>query len=115
MNRQPLVYLACPYSHSDRSIRVRRFHAANRAAADLMKSGVMAVFSPISHTHSIAEAGGLPLGFEFWRQFDEAYLSVSNRLIVLTVDGWQESAGVCEEIRIAQELGIPIDYMEPVE
>lgn len=107
----PLVYLACPYSHPDRDVRLARFHAANVAAARLMQQGLK-VFSPISHTHPIAEAGTLPLGWNYWHEFDRAYLQASHKLIVLMVDGWKESTGVTGEIDIAHELRLPIEYLE---
>jgi hypothetical protein len=109
---KPLTYLACPYSHPDRAVRVSRFKAANKAAGQLMREG-HTVFSPISHTHPIAEAGGLPLGWDFWEAFDRAYLGHSSRVIVLMADGWQESKGVNAEINIAVEMGIPVEYMGP--
>ena len=111
MNKQ-IIYLACPYSHESREVRLARFHAANLAAGKLMEKGHI-VFSPISHTHPIAEACALPLGWEFWRHFDESYLSISAGLFVLCIDGWRESAGVTAEIAIASQLGLPIKYIQP--
>lgn len=110
---RPLIYLACPYSHKDRSVRVARFEAANLAASKLMREGHY-VFSPISHTHPIAEAGGLPLGWDFWEGFDRALLGVSHRLIVLTLDGWAESTGVRAELAIAAEMSIAFEYLAPL-
>jgi hypothetical protein len=109
---RPLVYLACPYSHDDRAVRVARFEAASAAAGKLMQDGLK-VFSPISHTHTIAEMCALPLGWDFWEAFDRAFIGHSHKLIVLRVEGWRESKGVSAEIGIAQELGIPVEYMEP--
>lgn len=111
---KPLVYLACPYTHKDRAVRVSRFNAANEAASKLMLGGAY-VFSPISHTHPIAEAGGLPLGWDFWEGFDRAYIGHSRKLIVLRIEGWKESTGVRAEIVIAQEAGIPVEYIDPAE
>lgn len=108
-----LTYLACPYSHVSRIIRVERFERANAAAAKLMAAGEH-VYSPISHTHPIAEAGDLPLGWDFWEQYDRIYLSISKRVVVLTLNGWQESKGVTAELAIAAELGIPVEHMAPV-
>jgi hypothetical protein len=107
-----LTYLAAPYSHPDRKVRLARFNAVNVAAGQLMRQGHL-VFSPISHTHPIAEAGGLPLGWEFWAAFDRAYLEASRELIVLRLDGWRESVGVTAELAIAAELGIPVSYIDP--
>ena len=114
MAEKPLVYLACPYSHHDPAVRLQRFEAANKAAAKLMSEGIM-IFSPISHTHPIALAGCLPLGWEFWRAYDRAFLGHSHKIIVLKLDGWRESVGIKGELEIATELGITIEFMEEVQ
>ena len=107
---RPLLYLAVPYSHPSPEIRAERFRAANRAAGKLMADGHH-VFSPISHTHPIAEVCELPKGWDYWEAFDRAYLQCCHKLIVLTLDGWMDSIGVTEEIRIAQEMGVPVEFM----
>lgn len=107
-----LVYLACPYSHPDPAVRRARFEAANRCAATLMQAGVF-VFSPISHTHPIAEAGDLPLGWDFWEPYDRLLIGACGALYVLMLDGWRESRGVTAEIAIARDLGLEIEYLEP--
>lgn len=107
---KPLTYLACPYSHPIRAVRVLRFEAANRYAAKLMSQGRL-VFSPISHTHPIAEAGSLPLGWDFWERYDRAFLGMSCEVVVLCLDGWEESKGAMAEIAIAKELGLRIHYI----
>ncbi len=106
-----LAYLAVPYSHKDRAVIVERFNAVNKVAAKLMASGQY-VFSPISHTHPIADAGDLPRGWEFWDGYDRVMISACDKLIVLQLDGWKESIGVQAEIKIATELGIPIEYID---
>ena len=111
MNR-PLVYLACPYSHDDASVREMRFHAANVAVGELMKVRGEIVFSPISHSHPIAKAVGLPGDWQWWQQWDRAFLSVSSKLYVLMIPGWNTSTGVLAEIKIAQEMGLPIEYLD---
>jgi hypothetical protein len=107
-----IVYLAVPYSHPDPEVRIERFKAANRMAGKLMHEGVH-VFSPISHTHPIAVECGLPLGFDFWREYDEKILRVCGKIVVLTIDGWSESKGVKSELEFASKLGLQIEYREP--
>ena len=105
-----LIYLASPYSHHDAAVRQLRFEIVSRVAARLM-SGGLHVFSPISHTHPIAEYGSLPLGWDFWEQYDRAIMGVCSRMIVLMLDGWEQSRGVQAEVSLAVEFGLDIEYM----
>ena len=107
-----LVYLATPYSHENPEVRLHRFYVVNRVAARLMSEGVH-IYSPISHTHPIAEAGALPLGWDYWESYDRAILSACCKMLVLRQLGWEESKGVTAEIAIAKELGLPIEYIDP--
>ena len=103
-------YLACPYSHPYAEIREQRFEAVNKVAAKLMKEGRI-IFSPISHTHPIAQYG-LPKEWEFWRKYDRRFISLCEKVVVLMLGGWKESVGVQAEIKLAKLLGKPIEYME---
>lgn len=105
-----LVYLAVPYSHPDAAVRLYRFETVNRMAAKLMREGVH-IFSPISHTHPIALAGDLPLGWEYWGAYDRAILNACKKLLILQLEGWSTSKGVTEEMTIAIELGIPVEFI----
>lgn len=106
-----LTYLACPYQHADKQVMRERFDAVNRAAAQLMREG-MYIFSPISHTHPIAECGDLPRGWDYWEAYDRALLSCCSKLIVLQLPGWEQSVGVQAETAIARELGLDIEYWD---
>ena len=104
------VYLATPYSHPSRYVRIKRFEAVNKVAADLMNQDFF-VFSPISHTHPIAEAGKLPLDWKFWSDYDKSFIEWADEVRVLQLAGWKESKGVISEIKIAKSLGKPISYI----
>jgi hypothetical protein len=104
---KPLIYLSSPYSDPDSMVRDKRAMDASRVAGVLMNKGY-AIFSPIAHAHSIAFAYSLPTDWQFWENFCRAYLSVSSKMIIVTMPGWDTSGGVDSEIRIAQELKIPI-------
>lgn len=108
---RPLVYLACPYSFGDAATRGARFEAVTKTAAELMKQGHN-VFSPITHGHPV-NLMGVAGGWHRWAPVDEAILSTCCReMIVLTLEGWQESIGIQAEIALADKLGIPITYMD---
>ena len=108
---RPLVYLACPYSHPARIVREARWRQANRAAAELMARGLL-VFSPISHGHPIAEAGGLPGDWSYWQAYSRAVLSICSTVVVLRLVGWEQSAGVAAELAIAAEQGLRVEYTD---
>ncbi len=107
-----LVYLASPYSHPDASVREDRFRAVCKAAGHMMAEGEF-VYSPIAHTHPIACETDLPKGWFYWSEFDRLIISKCDELCVLTLDGWDKSEGVAAEIKIAEELGIPVGFKEP--
>ena len=104
------IYLATPYSHEDDNTRRSRFDAINKVAASLMSAG-NCVYSPISHTHPIAEAGVLPLGWDYWEKIDRCFIDWCDEVYVYCADGWKESRGVQAEISIAIELGKPVRYV----
>lgn len=107
-----MIYLASPYSHPDPAIRQARHDAVCRYAAKLMRVGLV-VFSPIAHSHAIAMIENLPVTWEFWRKQDEHMLDLASILLVLCLDGWQESVGVQAEIAYAHRRGIEVHLCEP--
>ena len=115
------VYLASPYTIlnteglSDQSLknrRTRRFAQVCKKAAELMLSGET-VFCPIAHSHSI-EVNGMDKIYDgnFWLKQDFSVLQFAKKLIVYRMDGWEKSHGVAEEMKFAQELNIPIEFVD---
>jgi len=102
------IYLASPYSSPDPNVRQQRFEACNEAAAMIMREGHI-VFSPISHSHPIAIQCDLPLGFHFWKQFDQSFIDWCDEVWILDIPGRHESQGLCAEIKYARSLGKPIE------
>lgn len=102
------IYLASPYAHPDPVVREARFHAANRAAAALMQAGHI-VFSPISHSHPVAECmKGAECDHDFWLYQDWAFLEWADCVVVNTIDGWMESKGIAQELQWAEDMGKPV-------
>jgi len=111
MKKTGLIYLASPYTDSDPAVMEKRFQVVNKVAAELMKQGYL-IFSPISHTHPIAVAGGLPRGWEFWARYDRCILRACIGLMVLKQSGWEESKGVRAELKLAAEMKLSIEYCD---
>jgi hypothetical protein len=111
--KKPLTYLASPYSHPSPEMMHTRFELVTKAAAWLILYMKWNVFCPITHSHPLATLGELRGDWPFWKKIDTEYLSVSERLVVLELDGWRTSTGVQAEIEIARKNGIEIHYMRP--
>ena len=104
-----LIYLSIPYSHDNKEVELERFHIANRVTANLMREGHV-VFSQISHSHSIAQNNDLPTDWEYWDKSCKTFLLRCDKMIVVQIEGWDESTGVKGEMEIAKENNIPIEY-----
>lgn len=104
-----IIYLASPYSDPNPNVRRRRFQLACEHAAFLMRDHNLHVFSPIAHSHPIAEFG-LPSDWGFWQEYDKKFIAMCERMFVLKLHGWEQSKGVDAEISIALHLGIPVEF-----
>ena len=106
-----LIYLASPYTHPDPEVREQRFEAVTRHAAELVVMG-QPVFSPITHTHLMVKVYGLKIDWETWWPMNKAFMDSSKAVIILKLDGWDESMGVAKEEMYANENNIPIKYRD---
>lgn len=112
-NISEIEYLAIPYSDEDFFVEKHRFIVANKIAAALIMDGRI-IFSPISHCHPLRVYGyGLPGSWKYWKKYAYEFLKSSKKLIVIKLDGWEKSVGVQGEINIANELELPIEYIDP--
>lgn len=103
-----MICLASPYSHKRREVRVRRYVAACRAAAAMISAGHK-VFSPIAHSHPIAECGVDPMAHHIWMPIDEAILEACSEVAILaSLPGWDKSRGVKAEVAQAIKQDKPV-------
>ncbi|WP_165899762.1 DUF1937 family protein [Borborobacter arsenicus] len=101
-----ITYLGSPYSLYKHGLH-RAAREAAMAAARLMEIGLV-VYAPIPHGHSIACWGDLPAEWEFWKRQCQPYIDAASSLVVLKLDGWQDSVGLTYEIECFEEAGKPI-------
>ena len=106
-----LTYLASPYTHNDINVKIRRYELAVTAAYLLTQRGEL-VFTPIGHTHPIALQGNLPGEWDYWNEFDTRMINTCDSVTVLKLDGWKESTGVTEEIKLAKILNKKLRSMD---
>lgn len=106
------IYLCCPYSHPDPEMRERRFQLVNKKAAELMQQGHI-VFSPISHSHPIAEfISTKSCSHEFWLAQDRAFLDWCDEMWIYKIAGWDKSKGIAMEREYAEKCHIPVRELE---
>ena len=107
--RKELHYVASPYTHSDPEVVADRVEKVRECVKIIMEEWDMAVpFSPVLYTAGLQEHGVEPE--EGWYQFCLPFLKKADRLIVLMLDGWEDSVGIGLEIAFAQAKDIPIIY-----
>lgn len=106
-----LYYLGQPYAHEDSLVTLSRYQMGLAASTNLMIQGYH-IYSPIVHNHPIICNGGPRPGWigAFWRDYDLDVLSRCDGLVVLCLKGWDNSAGLAEEIKFAKESGMNIWY-----
>jgi len=109
-----MIYLAGPYSHPDVTVRQLRYEQLTAKAAELMLENYV-VFSPITHGHAVAMGHNLPTDFAWWEQQCLGMLRHASKLIILTLEGWEQSKGVEAEVEFARKLGINIEYIRAID
>lgn len=109
-----LIYLASPYSHEDYKVRKARWIAVCKITAKFIAQG-HAVFSPIAHSHPVAEfsEGLVTTPFHFWEDYDRLVISRCDAVWVATLSGWDTSVGVAAEIAYARKIGKPVSFVAP--
>lgn len=112
MNKESLIYIACPYSHPNPEIKNKRREIATQVAGELFAQGKL-VYSPLTHVVPLFESQGKTASWATAMRLDKALISRCQEMLVITIPGWEESVGVTEEIEYAQELGLKVSYFEP--
>ena len=108
-----LVYVATPFSKYSDGLAAA-YEDACQVVGDLLRYNINA-FSPIVHSYGISEHANIdPLDHKFWMRVDKPYMEKCDALIVMQLDGWDESVGIGMEIKAFREAGKPIHFIKPV-
>lgn len=106
-----MIYLASPYSNPSRAVVEDRYQTTMAFCAEFMRRGHV-LFSPILHCHELTKAHSLPSDAAYWQSYNYSILRRCESLWVLTLDGWETSVGVSDEISKASFLRMPIEYYD---
>lgn len=105
--KDKLAFISMPYYSNDKEVSKQRFEQVLYLSYLLMLEGVH-YMSPIISGHPVVERYQTPDNWDFWGKYCERILRNCDCLIIFQLEGWDKSGGVAEEIRIAQEMGLPI-------
>jgi hypothetical protein len=103
-------YLASPYSHPDPDVVLSRFNDTSRAAAHLASLSIY-IISPILHWHHTALTHTLPTSHCYWRTYNHSLILRCDSIIFLTLDGWQASSGIADELTFARSENISYSFI----
>jgi len=105
------LYLSSPYTHDDEKVRLYRYEKALETLAELTKYGYI-VFSPIVHSHPMAEKYDMPKDSTYWSTVNRTFVYSCSALVVLCIEGWSKSSGVSEEVEQAERENKEIFYIK---
>ena len=99
MNKNQLIYVGSPYTHSDEIVMQDRYDQILRITADFLNRGFH-VISPIVHCHPLSVKHKIRRDFEFWQKYNFALLSKCDILLIVPLDNWLDSVGLKSRNRI---------------
>jgi hypothetical protein len=92
-------YVGSPYSKYAAGLEQAWIDVCKEVAR-YIQAGVP-VYSPIAFCHPVAIHSGLdPLDHKIWLPADRPMMDAAHGLIVLKMDGWEDSTGLKYEIRV---------------
>ena len=101
-----VAYLAAPYSHPDKAVIEARMEAFRLANNHLVQNGWV-IISPL-HQHFT----GLTGTWEMWKTYSLSLLRIAEVMLILPLDGWEDSVGLKGEVEFAEKY-MPVRVLHP--
>lgn len=108
-----IVYIASPYTSFKDKDSLMKIISKFSGEYMMKNPGVFAV-SGLIHHYAVKECDGLGSDYSFWKDWCDLFMSKCEKVIVLTLPGWETSLGVIGEIECAKKLGIPVEYSNQI-
>lgn len=111
IERKPLIYIASPYKHDDRTEQAYRYDAIKNLTAKIISDQDLIIpFAPIAYTVLISQK--CPGDFD-WYTWDLQFLARCDGMIVVKLPEWEDSEGIKIEIEFCKEHCIPMVQTSP--
>jgi len=105
-------YVGTAYSKYREGIEAAYLYA--RDVGDVLQRAGLKVFVPIISSHEDAVAAGInPRDHDFWMAVDRPWMERAHGLIVIGMDGWDESLGIIAERAYFGAADKPIMFLDP--
>lgn len=111
--RNTLVYLAGPYSKAEDKNKLME-QVMTVAGKYMIANPGSHVVSPLYMHYALPFTPEMGSDYNFFGDYSRNLLRRCDLLLVVMLDGWDESTGVADEIATAEKLGIPIEYVDPI-
>lgn len=112
--KQGFYYLAVPFQGSKEEEHYRTQFSL-KAATSALRQGVY-LFAPVNYVNTIAQEFGFTSSDkrrEIVMPYLLEFLRVSKGLVLVTLEGWQKSWGVQQELKFCLENGISVYKADP--
>ncbi len=109
-----LYYLALPYQGTEEEKKYRT-ELSLKAVTEFLRQGIH-VFAPLNYVNKIVEElafTSLEKRREIVLPYLLDFLRVSKGMVVINIDGWENSWGVQQEMKFCHEMQIPVYNMKP--
>lgn len=110
------AYLAIPYTsknpdpEANATERAARMVDFWKACAYLIDRGDHVV-SPMTLEPALLAAPNMPYEWPFWKEYSLKMIGICSTLVVLMLDGWEESTGVEGEIKEAWAKDLVVEFL----
>lgn len=99
------VYVAGPYSHPARGVRIRNAWTAGALGALVAEAGAYPVVPHLVGMH-VAEHCDVQQSYEWWIEATRNDLLTCHAMIL--APGWKTSRGALGEVDLAKWMGLPV-------
>jgi len=110
--KHELVYLSAPYSKYTNKSALMMAIMTISGIYQLRNQGHHVV-SPLFNHYSLNNVPGLGSDYAFWKDYSRNLLKRCDKVVVIKAPGWEESSGVEDEVKLAKELGIKVEFVDP--
>lgn len=107
-----MIFVAAPYGNPDLMIVETRVFYIMEYCSKLLAEGKSCISAVVFGHPIIKLNNNVRVDWQDWKELCTTLIISSTQLHVLMLDGWENSIGVKEEIKLAEQLKIKVLYIK---